>query len=95
MAEIAKFNLFAADGNFRLGFDPDCHYWNDGVKFKFYTSTVPEPMTISLLASGCLIGGIGLRRRGATRAKQPVWRNPEPETHSSIGLKVRGFLVHG
>lgn len=51
------------DGRFGFGFDPDCHYWNDGVKFKIKTQTVvPEPATSLLFVSG-MMGALGLRRK--------------------------------
>jgi len=63
-SELALLNQYAQNGNFGLGFDPDCHYWNDGVKFKITTriNVVPEPGTLSLLASG-LIGSLGVFRK--------------------------------
>ncbi len=50
----------SADGNFGFGFDPDCHYWNDGVTLTVTTST-PEPATLILLALG-LCGGAVVRK---------------------------------
>jgi hypothetical protein len=51
--------------NFGFGIDPDCHYYNDGVKFTLTIETmeappIPEPPTIVILA----IGGLLLRRKG-------------------------------
>lgn len=61
--ELAKLRDYSAnDGRFGLAFDPDCHYWNDGVKFKIYTAPVPEPATMLMMGAG-LLGGIGLRRK--------------------------------
>jgi hypothetical protein len=51
-------------GNFGIGFDPDCHYYNCGVKLKIDTAPVPEPGSILTLAAGlCSIAGSRLRRR--------------------------------
>lgn len=56
-------------GNFALGFDPDCHYYNDGVKLVVKLGTAPatpEPATALLLA----LGGAAFwvhRRRSAAR----------------------------
>ncbi|MFA7485981.1 MAG: PEP-CTERM sorting domain-containing protein, partial [Phycisphaerae bacterium] len=41
--------------NFGFGIDPDCHYYNDGIKFVITTTVVPEPATIGLLGLGLLL----------------------------------------
>ncbi len=52
-AQIATLAGFIANGwNFALGFDPDCHYWNDGITLTLTTSPtapVPEPGTFALI----------------------------------------------
>ena len=60
-AEIASLTSYAADGRFGFGFDPDCHYFNNGVSFQITTSRVPEPATVMLFGAGFL--GYGLIRR--------------------------------
>jgi len=54
-------NSFAADGLFGLAFDPDCHYWNDGVQLTI-NAEVPEPATLLLFGLGTL-GLAAYRRR--------------------------------
>ena len=52
-SDIVTLNSFAADGVFGIGFDPDCHYWNDGIVLT--VDTIPEPATCLLLGLGALM----------------------------------------
>ena len=61
--EILALATYAADGNFALGFDPDCHFFNDGITLTIKTTHAPVPAAIWLLASG-LIGLVSIRSRG-------------------------------
>lgn len=49
-------NFIVNDGKFGFGLDPDCHYFNEGIKFTITTTTAtvptPEPSTLFLLAGG-------------------------------------------
>ena len=58
------------NGVFGIGLDPDCHYYNCGVKLTITTRSfqqvVPEPSSLSALALGMLsFGGLVRRRRSA------------------------------
>lgn len=57
---LDELTTFAADGKFGFGFDPDCHFWNDGVKLTITTAPVPEPATMTVLALGA---AAALRRK--------------------------------
>jgi hypothetical protein len=59
---LATLNAFGQDGLISLGIDPDCHYWNDGMKFRVVTSVVPAPGAMILAGIGTILVG-WLRRR--------------------------------
>lgn len=69
--ELLKLIEYAEDGVIGLGFDPDCHFWNEGVTFNLLTtakqtSEVPEPATMLLFGTG-LAGLAGFRMRKKKR----------------------------
>lgn len=54
---------YALDGQFGIGIDPDCHYYNDGIYFTVVTADapVPEPSTFILFGAG--LAGVAFMRR--------------------------------
>jgi hypothetical protein len=65
--EIDMLNDYAFDGLFGLGFDPDCHFYNDGVSLDVVTALmpppIPEPATMALV----LVGGAAVLQRRRTK----------------------------
>lgn len=64
-AELAALVSYSADGYLGFGFDPDCHFYNNGITLIIETQQadpLPEPGTMLLLGVG-LIGLIGYRKR--------------------------------
>jgi hypothetical protein len=64
--QLKALNSDVANGkDIALGFDPDCHYYNNGVTFKITTAAVPEPSAIVLLGGGII--GLFFRHRALRR----------------------------
>lgn len=58
-SEIAALTAYTADGDFGFGFDPDCHFWNEGISFKLRTGPTPAPPPVP--APGAIfLGSLGM-----------------------------------
>ncbi len=55
-------SYLGSDNVISLGFDSDCHFFNNGVRLEITTKSVPEPTLISLLGCG-LLGLVFIRRK--------------------------------
>jgi hypothetical protein len=66
----ALLNFLSVGGDVAFGFDPDCHYWNNGIKFEYTTgaAATPEPATMTLLGTG--LASFYYRRRRQQRGQQ-------------------------
>jgi hypothetical protein len=60
---LTALNSALADGNFGIGFDPDCHYTNSGISMNIQTRVVPEPISCVLFVVGSGVFGLASRRR--------------------------------
>jgi hypothetical protein len=56
-------NTFAGmNADFGIAFDPDCHFYNDGITLTITTRAVPEPTALLFLGLG-LVGLAGIGRK--------------------------------
>ncbi|HEY6803425.1 MAG TPA: PEP-CTERM sorting domain-containing protein [Pyrinomonadaceae bacterium] len=63
-AQLATLAAFInAGNNIAFGFDPDCHYWNNGITFTFTTAVVQTPEPVSMVLLGTGLAGLYIRRR--------------------------------
>lgn len=65
---LETFNQYAADGKFGIGFDPDCHYYNNKITFTT-TTAAPEPASLVLLGGG-LLALAARRKKTLTNSKK-------------------------
>jgi hypothetical protein len=61
---LDELNMYAMDGRFGIGVDPECHYYNQDVQLQITTDTrlVPDGGSTAALTLGALFAVLGLRR---------------------------------
>lgn len=50
--QLSALSSYSQDGNFAIGIDPDCHFYNDGVRLTIETAQVPAPGAVVLGMGG-------------------------------------------
>lgn len=75
-SELARLTAFILDSTaynragFGIGFDPDCHYYNNGIEFCITTGTVPtQTSTVPDGGSTAMMLGLTLMGAGALHAR--------------------------
>ena len=65
--ELSMLQQYSADGRFALGFDPHCHFYNDGVSLKVTTQAcaIPLPAAAGLFFPGAALAAWITRRWNA------------------------------
>lgn len=62
--QVAAFAAYLLNGSdVGFGFDPDCHFWNDGITLEIGYQAIPEPGCVILLATGAVLAALRKRAR--------------------------------